>query len=101
MDVQAWVSRDESPDLAPPMDRATIPQENDRAPEMPKQVPEEGPNVEPGEIPGLAAQVQRQPPVLGRHRHAAADREPVVPVTVEQARRLPSGRPGAADVGNE
>src|SRR5262245_5526380 len=83
------------------MDRATIPEEHHGAPQVAKQMPKKGPDVEPGEIPGLAAQVQRQPPVFGRHRHAAADREPVVAVAVEQARRLPSRRPGSANVGNE
>jgi len=55
VNVQVRVSRDESPDLAPPMDRAAIPEEHHGAAEMPKQMPEEGPDVEPREIPGLAA----------------------------------------------
>jgi hypothetical protein len=62
-------------------------------------MPEEGPDVEPGEIPGLAAQVQGHPPVAGRHRHPAADREPVVPIAMEQARRLPAGRPRGQTLG--
>ena len=55
VNVQARVSRDENRDLPPPMDRAAIPEEHHGAAEMPKQMPEEGPDVEPREIPGLAA----------------------------------------------
>jgi hypothetical protein len=101
VDGQPRVGQDERPDLAPAMDRATIPEEHHGSPQMAKQMSEKGSNVEPGKVPRLAAQVQGHLPVFRRHRHAAADREPIVPVAVEQARCLPAGCPGAADVGDE
>jgi hypothetical protein len=42
----------ERPDLAPAMDRPTIPEQVDRAAEVAQKVPEEGLDIEAGEIVG-------------------------------------------------
>lgn len=101
MDVEARVVREEGPNLAAAVDGAAIPEQVHGAAQVPEQVLEERADVEASEIAGATAEIERQAPPLGRHRHPAADREAVVPVAVPQIRRLPSGRPGPAHVGDE
>jgi hypothetical protein len=51
--------------LAAPMDRAPVPEQGHRAPQVLQQVPEEAPDIQPGEIPGAEPDVQRETPPLG------------------------------------
>jgi len=62
---------------------------------------QEGPDVEAGEIVGATAEIEGQPPPLGRHRHPTADREAVMAVAVAQTGRLAFRRPGPAHGGDQ
>jgi hypothetical protein len=68
VDVESWMLGEERADLASSMDRATIPKQVDRTPQMAQELAEEGLNVETAESAGPTAEVKRHPPPLGRHR---------------------------------
>jgi hypothetical protein len=88
----------ELPDLAPAMNRPAVPEQVDRSAEVTQEVTEEGLDIEAGEIVGATPEVESHSPSPGRYRQAAADRQPVVPVAVPDARCLSLGRPGAVDI---
>src|SRR2546422_252890 len=68
---------------------------------MQEQMLQEGPDVEAREIAWATAKVESEPAPFGGDRQAAADREAIVPVPVEETRGLPFGGPGATDIGDE
>ena len=92
------MSHEKRLDLAPAVDRPAIPEQVDRPAEVAQEVTEEGLNIEAGEIVGPTPEVEGHSPSPRRHRQAATDRQPVVPVAVADARCLSLGRPGAVDI---
>ena len=68
---------EERADLAPAMNRAAIPEQVDGSPQVPQEMPEEGLNIQAGEIVGSTPEVEGHSPPLGRHGQAATDRQPI------------------------
>jgi hypothetical protein len=101
MNVQPRMGGEERGDRMPSMDRAAVPEQVDRAPQMPEEVLEERADVETAESARATPEVERDASPFGRDHQPATDREAIVTVPVTHARRLPFGRPGPADVGNE
>lgn len=101
VDVQPGMAREEGGDITAAVDRTTVPEQVYGAGEMPEQVAQERLDVEAGEIAGATVEIDGQPPLLGRDRQPAADRQAIVPVAMAQGRGLPSRGPRPTDVGNE
>ncbi len=101
MDVEPGMVGEERADFAASMDRAAVPEQVAGAPQMPEEVLEERADVETAEIPWATPEVERDASALRRDRQPATNREAIVTVAVAHARRLPFGRPGPADVGDE
>lgn len=95
--MESWVVAEETLDFLARVNGAPVPQEDHRPLQMPEQVVEERPDLQPGEVPGAALEVQGQAPITGGHRQAADDREVVAPVAVVQQRGLAFGPPGPMD----
>jgi hypothetical protein len=72
---------------------APIPEQVDRAPEMPEQVLEKRSDVQAAEVPWAAPEVQCHAPALRRHRHATTDGEANVAIAVANAGGLPARPP--------
>src|SRR5262250_2578145 len=64
--VESRMREEEVPDLPPPMDRPTIPQQVDRPAEVAHEVTQEGLDIEAREIVSPTPQVERHAPSLGR-----------------------------------
>lgn len=101
MHVEPGMVGQEHTDFAAPMNGATVPEQIDGAPQMAKQVLEEGTDVEAAEIARTTPEIECHAPPLGRDGQPATDREAIVPIAMADAWGLALGRPGAADVGDE
>jgi hypothetical protein len=98
--MESRMRDEEVPDLPPPMDQPTIPQQVDPTAEVAQEVTQEGLDIEAREIVSDTGG-RGHALAFGRHRQSAADRQAIVAVPVPDARRLALGRPGAADVGDQ
>jgi len=94
VDEQAGMAREEHLDVSAPMDRAPVVQEDHRPSEVPEQVAEEGPDLQPSEVPRPATEMKGQAAVPGEHGHAGDGREPVAAVAVVQVGRVAFARQG-------
>jgi len=83
------------------VDRPLIPHQDHRTAQVSKQVAEKRSDIEPGEIPGPAVEIEGQPASFRGDREGADDRDAVLLVEVIDDRSPASRRPGATDVGNE
>jgi hypothetical protein len=83
-------------DRRPSMNRAAVPQHDDRAPDRTQERAAEVRHVRGLEVMRLAADIQTHGLALRRYREHGQRREPIMLVVVADDRRVPLRRPGAA-----
>jgi len=101
VDMESGMVAEEGLDFLAAVNGSPVPQQDHRPPQMPEQVAEERPDLQPGEVPRAALDIQGQPLAAGRHRQTADGREPVPAVAVVQQRDAAFGRPGPMDIRDE
>jgi len=84
-----------------PVNRALIPEQDQRAAEVSQELPEEPANIQPIEAAGLEPDVQRQAAPAGRDRQRTDGRDVALLVEIPCIRGVPSGCPGALEVRDE
>jgi len=84
-----------------PMDRALVPEQDQRAAEVSQELPEEPADIQPIEAAALEPDVQRQTAPPGRDRQRTDGGDVALFVEIPGMRGVPSGCPGALKVGDE
>ena len=87
--------------LLAPVDGAAVPQENDRAPEMPEQMLQEREDMQASEVVATQPDIKADALAIGGDADRVDGRDLVLPVKVVQVRCLSAKRPGAFNVRNE
>ena len=100
-DMQPRVGLADRLDGTPPVNTGAIPEEDDMAPQLAQQRPEEVRHVDRFETAGLKTEVQTQVLPLRGHGESGQGGEAVMPIVVGDDRGLPHRRPGAAAGGHE
>ena len=100
-DMQPRVGLADRLDGTPSVHTGAIPEEDDMAPQLAQQRPEEVRHVDRFEIAGLKAEVEAQVLPLRGHREDGQGGEAIMPIVVGDDRGLPHRRPGAAAGGHE
>lgn len=96
-----WMLSEKGLDLPASMNRALIPQQDDRAADLSEQVGEKGPDIQT--VQGASAKLERQGDARSPrgHREGTDRRDAIVFVQVVEDRGVAAGRPGAGHVGDE
>ena len=84
-----------------PVDGASIPQENDRAPEMFEQMLQERDDMQSREIIAAQPDIEADALAVRRNAERVDGRDLVLPVEIVQVRRLSTKRPSALNVGDK
>lgn len=88
-------------DLPASMDRALIPQEDDRASDLPEHVGEKGPDIQAVQGSSAKLEIQRDARSPRGHCEGTDRRDPIVFIEMVADRRLAARSPGAGDVRDE
>src|SRR5271166_6421109 len=83
------------------VNRAAVPQQDDRSAQMVQQQAQEGGDLELGEVGEVEVAVKPEAMAHGTDADGGDDRELVARVAVHQQRGLAARRPGAAHAGNQ
>ena len=83
------------------MNGSPIPQQDHGTSQMPKQVTQEGSDIQPREIAAAQPEVERPPPARGRHGQRPDRGEPILLIQIVHDRRAAFRRPGTGHVGDE
>ena len=100
-EMQPRVSPAHRLDGTPPVNTGAIPEEDDLAPQLAQQRPEEVRHVNRFEITSLQAEIQTPVLPLRGHGERGQGGEAVMPIIIGNDRGLPHRRPGAAAGGYE
>lgn len=101
IDVEPLMPFDKGLHFSPPVNGATIPEEEDKAAKMLKHIPEKEPNLRPGDVGHVERDEQAHSLALRRNRDRGDRGNPVAFVAVPVDGSIARGRPCLADVGNE
>ena len=83
------------------VDRASIPKQHHRAPQVPKQTSQEPHDLHPRDVGAVETEIESKPPPTGRDGDSGDRGDPIMPVAVSEDRGLPNRRPGLADIRHE
>ena len=83
------------------MNGSSILQQDHRTPQMPKQVTQEGSDIQPHESTAAQPEIERHALARGRHSQGADRGDPILFVQIAHDRRAAFRRPGAGHIGDE
>ena len=87
--------------VSTPMDSPAVPQQDDLSSEMTEQLTEKRDDLGARDVPHVEVKVQPEAPAPRGHGEGRDNGHSVPAVAMPKARRVPHGRPGLADVGDE
>ena len=83
------------------VDRASVPEEDHLAAQVPQEVPEKPDDLHARDVGGVEVDIQPQAAIGRRRRKGRDGGDPVVPVAVAREGGAAAGRPGLAEVRDE
>ncbi len=101
MHCHAGMSLEKGPDVPTPMNLSTIPQQDERSPQMTEQVAEERDDLGTRNVAHVEIEVQPEASATRGHGERRNDGDLVTAVAVPKKWRMSDGRPRLADVGNQ
>jgi hypothetical protein len=84
-----------------PVDRASVPEEEDRSTDVVQEGAHEGHHLHPGEVLVMKPEIERQVLPLGRHGEGRDGGDPIPLVAMAEQGCLAHGSPGLTDMGDE
>lgn len=91
----------ESFDVFPFVDTASIPDQEHVSAQMTQQMPQVSDDLGPGDVIGVEADIKSETSAVGRHGKASDGRDFIAPIAVAQDRRAARRGPGSTNVRDE
>lgn len=101
LDAKPWRALEERPNERAAVDVAVVPDDDDRAAQVPEQMAQEFARTGCANVVAVELEVEPTAQPAGTQREAGDDRDAVVPLPVSQDRSLPARCPGAPHGGNQ